>query len=70
MINTLFLKKSLPLFVSVCTIGLVLTGCGSKDSDVQRYSWPLATASPGRTLLHRSLLKNLLKKWLHSVMAR
>ena len=50
MINTRFLKKSLPLFASVCTIGLVLTGCGSKDSDVQRYSWPLATASPEDTV--------------------
>ena len=50
MINTRFLKKSLPLFVSVCTIGLVLTGCGSKDSDVPRYSWPLATASPEDTV--------------------
>ena len=50
MINTRFLQKSLPLFASVCTLGLVLTGCGSKDSDVQRYSWPLATASPEDTV--------------------
>ena len=50
MMNTRFLKKSLPLFASVCSIGLVLTGCGSKDSDVQRYSWPLATASPEDTV--------------------
>ena len=50
MINTRFLKKSLPLFASVCTLGLVLTGCSSKDSDVQRYSWPLATASPEDTV--------------------
>ena len=50
MMNTRFLKKSLPLFASVCTLGLVLTGCSSKDSDVQRYSWPLATASPEDTV--------------------
>ena len=50
MINTRFLKKSLPLFASACTLGLVLTGCGYKDSDVQRYSWPLATASPEDTV--------------------
>ena len=50
MMNTRFLQKSLPLFASVCTLGLVLTGCGSKDSDVQRYSWPLATASPEDTV--------------------
>ena len=50
MMNTRFLKKSLPLFASVCTLGLVLTGCGYKDSDVQRYSWPLATASPEDTV--------------------
>ena len=48
--NTRFLKKSLPLFASVCTLSLVLTGCGSKGSDVQRYSWPLATASPEDTV--------------------
>ena len=50
MMNTRFLKKSLPLFASVCTLGLVLTGCSSKDGDVQRYSWPLATASPEDTV--------------------
>ena len=50
MMNTRFLQKSLPLFASVCTLGLVLTGCSSKDGDVQRYSWPLATASPEDTV--------------------
>ena len=33
MMNTNFLKKSLPLFASVCTLGLILTGCGSSDTD-------------------------------------
>lgn len=50
MINTRFLKKYLPLLACVFTLNLILTGCGSQDSDVQRYSWPLATASPEDTV--------------------
>lgn len=29
---------------------LLLTGCGASDGSVQRYSWPLATASPEDTV--------------------
>ncbi len=37
--------------VSVFTLsGLALTGCGSSDDQVQRYAWPLATASPEDTV--------------------
>ena len=31
-------------------LSVVLTGCGSSDEEVQRYSWPLATASPEDTV--------------------
>lgn len=44
------LLKLFPVLASVCTLGILLTGCGSGESEVQRYSWPLATASPEDTV--------------------
>lgn len=48
--NMHVMRKSLLLFASACTLGSILTGCGSNGNDIQRYSWPLATASPEDTV--------------------
>ncbi len=45
-----FLRR-IPLLVAVGILALALPGCGSSsDEEVQRYSWPLATASPEDTV--------------------
>lgn len=55
--------KKIFLLAAAGLLAFTMTGCGSSDDGVQRYSWPLATASP-EVLLHRFLLRNLLKKSL------
>ena len=39
-----------PVLAAAGILSVVLTGCGSSDEEVQRYSWPLATASPEDTV--------------------
>ena len=38
--------RVVPVLAAAGILSVVLTGCGSSDEEVQRYSWPLATASP------------------------
>ena len=40
------------LSLAACTglLALLLSGCGRSDDTVQRYAWPLATASPEDTV--------------------
>ena len=49
MITYTTIKKSIPVLILVLLLGLFCSGCGS-NSEVQRYSWPLATASPEDTV--------------------
>lgn len=42
--------RVVPVLAAVGILSVVLTGCGSSDEEVQRYSWPLATASPEDTV--------------------
>ena len=43
--------RTLPALVVAGALSIALTGCGtSSDDTVQRYSWPLATASPEDTV--------------------
>lgn len=45
------LRHALPALAMAGIAAFALTGCGSaSDEDVQRYSWPLATASPEDTV--------------------
>lgn len=50
--NNYFNKKYKALLLtSLLALGTVsLTGCSNEDSDVQRFAWPLATASPEDTV--------------------
>ena len=54
--------RVVPVLAAAGILSVVLTGCGSSDKEVQRYSWPLATASPEGS--HRFLQKNSLRKFL------
>lgn len=48
--HTVF-RHFLPVLAAAGAAAVALTGCGSTSSDtVQRYSWPLATASPEDTV--------------------
>ena len=38
------------LLATAGILAFTMTGCGSSDNEVQRYSWPLATASPEDTV--------------------
>ena len=42
--------KKLLLLAAAGIMAFTITGCGSSDDGVQRYSWPLATASPEDTV--------------------
>ena len=42
--------RVVPVLAAAGILSVVLTGCGSSDEEVQRYSWPLATASPEDTV--------------------
>lgn len=43
--------RALPVLTAAGILAVSLTGCGtSSDDEVQRYSWPLATASPEDTV--------------------
>lgn len=42
--------RMIPMLVAACLLSAALAGCGSSDEEVQRYSWPLATASPEDTV--------------------
>ena len=42
--------RMIPMLAAACLLSAALTGCGSSDEEVQRYSWPLATASPEDTV--------------------
>lgn len=42
-------KKTIPVLITFLLLVLISTGCGSNDEE-QRYSWPLATASPEDTV--------------------
>ena len=42
--------RVVPVLAVAGILSVVLTGCGSSDEEVQRYSWPLATASPEDTV--------------------
>ena len=46
------MKKSIciPILIAAGILAFTLTGCSSSDDEVQRYSWPLATASPEDTV--------------------
>jgi len=44
------IKKHICFIVIISFILLLSSGCGSQDEDVQRYAWPLATASPEDTV--------------------
>lgn len=54
--------RVVPVLAAAGILSVVLTGCGSSDEEVQRYSWPLATASP-EVRSHRFLQKNSLRKF-------
>ena len=41
---------TVPVLAAAGILSVALTGCGSSDEEVQRYSWPLATASPEDTV--------------------
>ena len=41
----------IPVLTVAGALSIALTGCGtSSEDEVQRYSWPLATASPEDTV--------------------
>ena len=40
----------IPFLAAAGILAFTMTGCGSSDDEVQRYSWPLATASPEDTV--------------------
>ena len=40
----------IPLLAAAGILAFTMTGCNSSDDEVQRYSWPLATASPEDTI--------------------
>ena len=43
--------RMLPVLTVAGALSIALTGCGtSSEDEVQRYSWPLATASPEDTV--------------------
>ena len=42
--------RIVPVVAAVGILNVTLTGCGSSTEEVQRYSWPLATASPEDTV--------------------
>ena len=42
--------RIIPVAAAVGILNITLTGCGSSTEEVQRYSWPLATASPEDTV--------------------
>ena len=43
--------RTLPVLAVAAALSIVFTGCGTSSEDsVQRYSWPLATASPEDTV--------------------
>ena len=42
--------RIVPVLAAAGVLSAALTGCGSSSEDVQRYSWPLATASPEDTV--------------------
>ena len=42
--------KKIFLLAAAGLLAFTMTGCGSSDDSVQRYSWPLATASPEDTV--------------------
>ena len=43
--------RMLPVLTAAGALSIALTGCGtSSEDEVQRYSWPLATASPEDTV--------------------
>ena len=42
--------RIVPVVAAVGILNITLTGCGSSTEEVQRYSWPLATASPEDTV--------------------
>ena len=42
--------KKIFLLAAAGLLAFTMTGCGSYDDGVQRYSWPLATASPEDTV--------------------
>lgn len=43
-------KNCLMLAGGLVLVASLLTGCGSSEDEVQRYAWPLATASPEDTV--------------------
>ena len=49
-INKRRILRVVPVLAVAGILSVVLTGCGSSDEEVQRYSWPLATASPEDTV--------------------
>ena len=40
----------IPFLAAAGILAFTMTGCGSSEDEVQRYSWPLATASPEDTV--------------------
>lgn len=42
--------RMIPMLAAAGLLSTALTGCGSSNEEVQRYSWPLATASPEDTV--------------------
>ena len=42
--------RIVPVMAAAGILSVALTGCGSSAEEVQRYSWPLATASPEDTV--------------------
>ena len=50
-------KKTIPVLITFLLLVLISTGCGSNDEE-QRYSWPLATASPEDTVTQIFLLSS------------
>ena len=51
--------RVIPVLAAAGILSVVLTGCGSSDEEVQRYSWPLATASTGTTRRMRRLFMSV-----------
>lgn len=42
--------RMIPMLAAAGLLSTALTGCDSSNEEVQRYSWPLATASPEDTV--------------------
>lgn len=42
--------RTVPVLATAGILSVALTGCGSSNEEVQRYSWPAATASPKDTV--------------------